>query len=93
LSRFEKGISGNPKGRPKKGHSLTELLEKALQKKREEGIKGMEPLADALLDLALKQKNIAAIKYCYDRIDGKPTETIQLMENALDSKLEEILNG
>ena len=64
---WEKGQSGNPTGRPKKGQTLTDALEAAIDK---------ETLAKALLDL-VADGNIAAIKYAYDRIDGRPKETIE----------------
>ena len=64
---WEKGKSGNPNGRPKKGETLTDALEQAINK---------EDLAKALLTL-VEEGNIAAIKYAYDRIDGRPKETIE----------------
>jgi hypothetical protein len=90
---FAKGQSGNPSGRPRKGKSLTEALEKAMKKKREDGKKTGEALTDVLIDLAIKEKNIAAIKYIMDRVDGKPTESIELTDGAIDQRLREIMNG
>jgi hypothetical protein len=77
-----RGFAENPQfinrnGRPRKGQSLTELLEKELAKKRESGKTGREELAETLIDLAIGQKDIAAIRYVYDRIDGKPTERVE----------------
>lgn len=90
---FTKGQSGNPGGRPKKGKTLTEALEKALKKKGEDGRKNTEALAATLLDLAIKEKNITAIKYVMDRVDGRPTESIELTDGAVDARLKEIMNG
>jgi hypothetical protein len=45
------------------------------------------------LALAIKEKNITAIKYIMDRIDGKPTESIELTDGAVDQQLREIMNG
>jgi len=73
---YAKGQSGNPHGRPRKGKSLTDALEKHLNKKDDKGKKNSEVLAETLIDLAIKEKNVAAIKYIMDRIDGKPVETI-----------------
>ncbi len=55
----------NRNGRPKKGHTLTDLLEKHLDK--EEFIK-------EVIKLAQEKNDITLIKYIYDRIDGKITE-------------------
>jgi hypothetical protein len=90
---FERGQSGNPKGRPRKGKSLTEALEKALKQKREDGRKTYDVLAATLIELAIQDKNIQALRYIYDRTDGKPTESIELTNNAVDQKLREIMNG
>jgi hypothetical protein len=90
---FTKGQSGNPNGRPRKGKSLTEALEKALKKKGIDGTRNTEALADTLIELAIKGKNITAIKYNMDRVDGRPTESIELTDGAVDQRLREIMNG
>ena len=85
---WEKGKSGNPNGRPRKGKSLTDTLAKATKLKRSE-------IAEAALDLALghwKEEvipkggrrvyfvspNIAAIAFLFDRIDGKVAQKIDI---------------
>jgi hypothetical protein len=74
---FQKGQSGNPQGRPKKAKSLTNILEKALSKKREDGRTNKAALVDTLLSLALAG-DVTALKYVYDRIDGKPVESVNM---------------
>ena len=61
-----KGHTNNPNGRPKKGKSLTEALEARLDR---------FALAEKLIELAMSG-DIQAIKYIYDRVDGRPTETV-----------------
>jgi hypothetical protein len=90
---FSKGRSGNPNGRPRKGRTLTEALEKALKKKGDDGKKNSDALAVTLLELAIKERNITAIKYIMDRVDGRPTESIELTDGAVDQRLREIMNG
>nr|BDD44980.1 hypothetical protein 2 [Spirochaetaceae bacterium] len=79
--RFIPGSSGNPKGRPKKGQALTEILEKHAKKRDVEwkgkNISRKEALAQKLWSLALSG-DVAAIKYIYDRVDGRPIQGVDL---------------
>ena len=68
--RFVKGSSGNPKGRPRKGMSLTELLDDYLKSKRK-GILAKDAFIQKLLQLAIDDGNIAAMKMIYDRMEGQ----------------------
>jgi hypothetical protein len=72
---------------------LTEVLKKALKQKREDGRKNYDALADTLVKLAIEEKNITAIRYVMDRVDGKPTESIELTDVSVDQRLREIMNG
>lgn len=71
-----KGQSGNPNGRPKKGKSMTELLE-AYGKTKDGELTKRQKLIQKLYELAF-DGNIYAIKYIMDRIDGKPHESIRI---------------
>jgi hypothetical protein len=76
-TQFKPGQSGNPKGRPRKGESLTEILrEQATIKDVARGrtkIERQAAIADKLWTLAIRG-DIAAIKYIYDRLDGSPVQ-------------------
>ena len=89
---FTKGQSGNPNGRPRKGRTLTEVLEKAMKRKRADGRKTQDALAETLISLAIEDKNIFAVKYIFDRIDGSPKQSVEL-NAAVDARLKEIMNG
>jgi hypothetical protein len=98
---FKPGISGNPGGRPKWDTSLTGLLRRELGKREEgeETATRKQRLTNKLIELALNGDPVC-IKYIFDRVDGKPTETIRadvknnmIFDNAaaIASKLEEQL--
>ena len=74
-----KGQSGNPHGRPKKGKTITEIIEK-YGRKRIETDKGrmlrLDALALKMWDLAL-EGDIAAQKYICDRLEGRPKQSVE----------------
>jgi hypothetical protein len=71
---FAKGESGNPRGRPPKGESLTGVLKEVM------GEEGKVLAAEKLLAMATgkgRQKPyFPALKYLFDRIDGEPVKAI-----------------
>jgi len=80
---FKPGQIGNPHGRPKKGKTLTDILTAELKRRNQvdkDGnvISGKQRLAKEILALAFdpnpadKSTRLAALKYAYDRIDGRP---------------------
>lgn len=75
---WKPGESGNPKGRPPKGESLTETLETVVDKNE---------IARKLYELAM-EGDIPALKYIYDRIDGRPKETIEQTIKELPAVIE-----
>ena len=66
----------NRKGRPKKGQALTEILHDALDEVKSNGKTRREVITEKIITLAEKG-DIIALKYIFDRIDGKPVETIK----------------
>ena len=91
---FSKGKSGNPQGRPKKGQALTDLLREKIETKKtnREKLTRKEKIIEKLITLA-EGGDIAALKYLFDRLDERPTETVEMTDGAVDQKLREIMNG
>ena len=54
-------------GRPPKGEALTDVLREKVDK---------HAVAEKLIELAMERGDISALKYIYDRIDGRPVETV-----------------
>jgi hypothetical protein len=89
---FEKGDPRiNRKGRPKKGSALTDILSTKLDEENKSGALRREVIAEKLLKLA-EGGDLAAVKYVFDRIDGRPRESVELTGNAVDIRLKEIMN-
>lgn len=80
MALFPPGQSGNPNGRPKKGQTMTEILSQTLEAQEHEGKTGKEALALKLYALAL-EGDVGALKYIFERLDGKPLQAIQLPES------------
>ncbi len=77
-NRFKKGETGNQKGRPK----LTRLTEALREQLAEEMPNASErTIAEAIARTLIREAlvgNIAAIKECFDRSEGKPKQAIDL---------------
>ncbi len=72
-TRWKKGTSGNPQGRPKKDRSLTSLLKTEIEKicpADKEGRTWGELVVRATLQLSLKG-HAAALREVWERVDGK----------------------
>ena len=86
---FPKGVSGNPKGRPKKENCLTDIMrEKLAEMDPDTGLyTRAEWIVLCTYGLALKG-NSAALKEVWERMDGKVKEEIeQTVRRSDDSKL------
>ncbi|MDA2928732.1 DUF5681 domain-containing protein [Acidobacteria bacterium AH-259-O06] len=98
-SRWKPGLSGNPKGRPKKSECLTSILKEEIAKIDPEDRKKrtwVELVAIATIKLAIKG-NATALKEVWERMDGKvkqdlglePTAPIQVLNYEV-SKLRQL---
>ena len=67
-TKWKPGQSGNPNGRPKKENCLTDILREKVS---------AEELAERLIAKA-NEGDMVAMKYIYDRIDGKPKESVDV---------------
>jgi preprotein translocase subunit SecD len=80
---FQQGKSGNPKGRPRKGQTVTEALRKYMESSRKLPWPGFtdktakQALIEQLAKLALQEKDLGAMKYIFDRLDGSPAQTVR----------------
>ena len=81
LKPFKPGQSGNPAGRPKKEYCLTDILKEQgsledVTTEKGEIINRKQAVARKLWAMAMGG-DVIALKYLYDRIDGKPLQTIE----------------
>jgi hypothetical protein len=78
----------NRNGRPRKGDSMTEVLRKYAEKRvnltdlepdeKRRCMKRKEALARKIWKLALNKGEDWAIRYIYNRIDGRPRQSLEL---------------
>lgn len=71
--RFIKGVSGNPKGRPPLGHSITEAIRELMDEKPE--IK--KALGSKVIELALLG-DMKAIRVIWNYLDGLPKQSVDI---------------
>src|SRR3990172_11664377 len=87
-SRWRKGVSGNPRGRPKKQDSLTSLLQEEIAKicpADQEKRTCKELIVRATLQLAMKG-NATALKEVWERLDGKILQTEKVQFGGAEGK-------
>lgn len=89
LKSWEKGQSGNLKGRPKKADCLTTLMREELEKvdpKDKEKRTHKELVVIATIELA-KEGNSTALKEVWERMDGKVKEKLEINQDSTNSIL------
>jgi hypothetical protein len=82
----------NRRGRPKKGTSLSDLLSQRLDEKDESGVLKRQTIADRLIEAAMNG-DLMAVRYIFDRLDGKPFASLELKDNRVNQRLREILDN
>ena len=73
---FKPGESGNPNGRPKKGESITDLMQETLQRHvdtKEGKVMLKDLFCKKLVEMGLKG-DIQALKLIWNYIDGMPVQ-------------------
>ena len=73
LKPFEKGVSGNPGGRPH-WKQVTELM------KTETNQEKLAVMVDKVFDLAL-EGNMRAVEFIADRLEGKVAQRVEVSTN------------
>ena len=94
--RWKPGQSGNPQGRPRKGHALSESLRRELEQTAETvGSDGQvrtkaDVIAEKAVELAMGG-DVAAIKFLADRLEGKAAQTHAFEEKREMQSVEQCL--
>lgn len=78
-TRFKKGVSGNPKGRPKKLPGLDDLLVDLLSEENTQGRSQTEIILRRLI-LQAKKGNIKSAEIVLERAYGKVKQQIEVEE-------------
>ena len=81
----------NRQGRPKKGAALTDILNFKLDLVHKAGKLKREAIAERLIEVAL-EGDVAALKYVFDRMDGRPTQkdVVEFGDNISDTAKERL---
>lgn len=91
--RFQKGISGNPKGRPTNEQAFATILRAELDGSVGRKTK-RELIANKVIEMAL-EGDMVAVRWIADRTDGRVTENLQatVTEQVVvsDEMVEEVL--
>lgn len=96
MPKFEKGVSGNPHGRPK-GTSMGDTLRAMLHIKCKESpwrkYTNKEALAVVLYKAAIVHGDVGAAKLIISYTDGAPTQTIEGTLETTDPQTEKLKNN
>ena len=75
LTPYKKGQSGKPKGRPKKGKCIPDILRRITAGKDKNGEIKLDVILNKVVDRALKG-DTWSIQFIADRMEGKPAQVI-----------------
>ena len=70
---WKKGQSGNPRGRPRRGSCLADLLRRELDRADSAGVPHKQAIVSRLVELAC-EGSLPAIQQIFDRLEGRPTQ-------------------
>ena len=87
--KFKKGVSGNPKGRPKKLPDLDKLLADVLGDEDDDKSEAKAVLRALLIQA--KKGNVRAIEVMLERAYGKPKQTVDQNINIGDFKISDVI--
>ena len=73
---WQPGESGNPRGRPQKGTTLTELLRETAECMTQGGLARKQALVNKIWEMA-ENGDLAAARLILEYVDGKPVERIE----------------
>jgi hypothetical protein len=76
---FKKGQSGNPNGRPKRGHSMAEILNELLDAEKAPGLSRRRALMQQVVELAETGERWA-VEWVANRAEGTPVATVRTQE-------------
>jgi len=76
-STWVKGRSGNPRGRPRRGSCLADLLRRELDRAGPAGVAQKEAIVNKLVELAF-EGDLRAIDMIFDRLEGRPAQRQEL---------------
>lgn len=99
LKPFQKGVSGNPAGRPRKLPALDELIADILNKETD-GVSAARQILEMYVREALKG-NLTAAEALFNRAYGKPKQateqatdvTVRVVRELSDDELLDRVNG
>jgi len=87
LIPFKEGESGNPSGRPKGSKNLSTILKEMLEAEIDvvvDGKKEKKAFKDVIIRKLIQKANngdLRAIREIFDRVEGKPKETVNLQSD------------